>query len=250
MRRYRTNSRADVAFLRDSRLDKACVTAAIQEYDEVYKKFSASEVDVAELLGLRNLSSFIGELFASRIKLCTGKMFEKNPHQDGYPDLLLMDDVGRKEWGLLRNRLREKKPFSPFPTGGLEVKATCGTTPTPAQCARRGLQKPGLGDARLPLLSGYDWKAHHQKTNYLLGIFWDFIDGAPSIIAVFYSAHLTREDWGAVIQPREGGGNTTSLSIMTRAGVRKMCQNWLVMIDEPGYREFFSRYNGVPLSHF
>jgi len=61
----------------------------------------AFEVDVFALLGMRNLSAFIGELFAAAIILEHSELFRKNPHQDGYPDLVLLDRAGVTEWARL-----------------------------------------------------------------------------------------------------------------------------------------------------
>lgn len=241
--RFLINPDADLAMMRREQLSMDAVLKSIDRTHTLIGKFKEFDVDVFSLLGMRNLSAFIGEIFAAQMVHVSDGTFRKNPHQDGYPDLLLMDKEGAASWGELSHRLKEKGPFSPFPTGGLEVKATCGAVPTPVQCAKRGLEKPGLGDQRIAFLTGYDWKAHHQQTNNLIGLFWDFIDGAPHIIGVFYSSKLTPADWGAIIQPREGGGRTTSVSIMTRAGVRKMCNSWLVVLNDQRYLDFFSRYN-------
>src|SRR2546423_1065550 len=84
------------------------------------------------------------------------------------PDLLLMDAYGRREWERLWDRRSDKLPFSPFVGGGIEVKATCGSVPTPDVCRKRKKTRPGLGDSRIDCLTGYDWKAHHRGTNNLL----------------------------------------------------------------------------------
>lgn len=207
-------------------------------------QLSRFEVDVFALLGMRNLSAFVGEVFAAAMILEHPEFFKKNPHQDGYPDLLLLDDVGSAEWNKLANRVRDKAPFSPYATGGFEVKATCGAVPTPAQCSKRGFVKPDIGDQRVKALTGYDWKAHHRETNRLFGLVWDFIDGCPAIAAVFYRNDLTENDWGKIVQPRDGGGRTTSVSIMTREGVRKMYNGWVVVIDSEPYARFFDSRNG------
>lgn len=202
-------------------------------------------VDVFSILGMRNLSAFIGELFAaSLIKESNGK-YIKNPHQDGYPDLLLMNASGTAAYAKLERagQLRDKGPFSPFADGGLEIKATCGSVPTPAVCQKKGQQKPGIGDTRIGLMKSYDWKAHHQETKNLIGIFWDFHDRVPHIIAVFFGNNLIKNDWGGIIQPKTGGGRTTSVSIMTRLGVKKMYSNWLVVEKDPRYTKFFNTYN-------
>jgi hypothetical protein len=217
---------------------------AVSIFNERIAKLAEFEIDISRLLGMRNLSAFVGELYGASVIKAAGTLYRKNPHQDGYPDLLLMDDKGSREWERLKNQLRDKKPFSPFRAGGIEIKATVGSVPSPQWFQTRGLQKPDIGDSRIEFLRGYDWKAHHRGTNNLLGLLWDFVKGVPCICAVFYSHDLTQADWGEIIQPREGGGNTTSVSIMTRAGVRKMYDGWLYVLDSPRCREFLDRYNG------
>jgi len=219
------------------------VSKSVKDMRDLIKKFNEFEINISELLGLRNLSAFVGELFAQCLKKNSSGLFIKNPHQDGYPDLLLMDERGRRLYKKLSNRLKEKAPFSPFPNGGIEIKATVGSVPTPKICAKRGYEKPGLGDQRIHLLSGYDWKAHHQETNNLLSILWDFIDGYPTVIAAFYSKDLNLKDWGAIVKPKAGGGRTTSVSIMTREGIKKMYDNTLLVIDDERYINFLNNYN-------
>ena len=229
MERYIVNPKVDLEVLRGVLMQAGHITTALHGAHEVLRKLEDFDMNVAELLGMRNLSAFAGEVFAAGMVKAFDGVFRKNPHQDGYPDLLLMDHPGTTAWNKLETQWRDKSPFSPFLSGGVEVKATCGSVPHDARCRRLGYPgKPRIGDARIPLLTGYDWKAHHQQTNLLLGLVWDFIDGHLRIVAVFYSNSLNttggarNPDWGAIIQPREGGGRTTSVSIMTRAGVRKM----------------------------
>jgi len=224
-------------------VEKKLIQTALDYTHSIIDKFAQFDVDVFGILGMRNLSAFIGEIFAAAIIKHSNGLFLKNPHQDGYPDLLLMDKNGLQLWADLKNRTREKQPFSPFQNGGIEIKATCGSVSTPAVCARRGVEKPDIGDQRIQVLQGYDWKAHHRDTNNLMGILWDFIDGVPRIVAVFFSNNLTIAEWGAIVQPREGGGRTTSVSIMTRAGVRKMYDGCLYVIDDNRYIAFLNRYN-------
>lgn len=241
---YVSNPVTHILGPRGFQLDTVGVERAIHRTRTLVDQLSKFEVDVFALLGMRNLSSFVGEVFAAAMILEHPELLKKNPHQDGYPDLLLLDNDGAKEWRRLSNKLREKSPFSPFATGGFEVKATCGSVPTPTECARKGREKPDIGDQRIDLLTGYDWKAHHQETNNLFGLFWDFIDGCPTITAVFYRGDLTKQDWGVIVQPREGGGRTTSVSIMTREGVRKMYYGWVSFIAREPYAVFFDRRNG------
>jgi transcriptional regulator with XRE-family HTH domain len=211
--------------------------------DDIY----AVDLDIAEVLGMRNLSAFIGELYAAALIRISNGLFVKNPHQDGYPDLLLLDNTGKKEWAQLAQRRKEKAPFSPFAGGGIEVKATCGSVPTPAACKKKGFEKPDLGDRRIGCMMGYDWKAHHRDTNNLIGLLWDFLDARPRIAAVFFSSDLRVSDWGEIVQPKDGGGRTTSVSIMGGTGIRKMYEGWICVLKEGGYREFLNRRNRADL---
>ena len=241
---YIINHRATITGPRGFVLEPGGVERAVHRTRILVSKLAEFDVDVFALLGIRNLSAFVGEVFASAMVLEHPEVFKKNPHQDGYPDLLLLDQVGNKELAKLMNRLREKGPFSPFVSGGFEVKATCGSVPTPGQCQRRGYEKPDMGDQRIAVLNSYDWKAHHRETNYLFGLVWDFIEKVPAIVAVCYSSKLSENDWSPIIQPRAGGGRTTSVSIMTRDGVRKMYTGWVAVIHSEQYATFFDRRNG------
>lgn len=251
---YLINECANTEFLSSKgekeKVDLEMFREALKDTHQVIDKITRDiPVNVFEILGMRNLSAFVGELFAkSLVKMSHGK-FVSNPHQDGYPDLLLMNKSGKITYEKLKasGRLREKSPFSPFEVGGLEIKATCGSVPTPAECSKRGLSKPDMGDERIRLVRGYDWKAHHRETNNLIGIFWDFFMGSPHIVGVFFCANLSEEDWGKIVQPKEGGGRTTSVSIMTRAGVWKMYANWIAIKDDSRYINFFNRYNNDSL---
>ena len=248
---YITNRDACIMGPRGHLLEASRIEGAICRTREIMEKVQDFEVDIISILGMRNLSSFVGEVFAASMVKEFPSILGKNPHQDGYPDLLLLDGVGNDNWSSLAGRLREKGPFSPFATGGFEIKATCGSVPTPAQCARKHRDKPGLGDARVDLLTKYDWKAHHRETNYLFGLVWDFIDCIPEIVAVFYSSCLATPDWGSIIKPTDGGGRTTSVSIMTRKGVEKMYSGWVTVINEDSYMSFFDWYNcGTLLSDY
>jgi hypothetical protein len=216
---------------------------AVTRADEIITKIQNFDVDISKILGMRNLSAFVGEVYAAALATESDGLFVQNPHQDGYPDLLVMTDEGKAEMERLKDNMRDKKPFSPFIPGGLEVKATVGSVPSPAALLKRGLVKPDIGDNRIALLSGYDWKAHHRETNNLIGILWDFVDGKPTFVAVFYSNQLLTDDWGKIVQPKDGGGRTTSVSIMQKTGIRKMYDGWLAVIDDDRYINFLNKYN-------
>ncbi len=247
---YLINRNANTAFMSGSgnqeTIDLLIFENALHDVHNVIDTIIKEiQVDIFSILGMRNLSSFIGELFANSLAKKSKDRFIRNPHQDGYPDLLLMDEQGIKLYEEItaRGGIRDKSPFSPFPNSGIEVKATCGSVPTPTQCASRGIEKPDMGETRIEVMLGYDWKAHHRETKNLVGILWDFLDGVPRIVAVFFGNNMKESDWGRIVQPREGGGRTTSVSIMTRLGVNEMYMNWIAVIKDPRYVNFINKYN-------
>lgn len=213
---------------------------ALKELSDTTMRF---DINIFETLGMRNLSGMIGEYFArSVMKISNGKL-ESNLHQDGYPDLLLVDTPQKKAYFdklyTESNGKRypiDKEHFSPFLYGGIEVKATCGSTPPAYK-----VPKPLIGEQRVNLVNSFDWKAHHRTTNHLLAVLWDFIDGLPTYVAAFYQDNLDIEDWGEIVQPREGGGRTTSVSIMNTQGVKKMCHNWVAVLNDNSYVELLAK---------
>lgn len=94
---YLTNNALSPVVVRSSQqipIDRDLFTAAINETHDMIDDLYAASIDIATVLGMRNLSSFIGELYATAFQKRCGELFRRNPHQDGYPDLLLMDKVG------------------------------------------------------------------------------------------------------------------------------------------------------------
>jgi len=209
---------------------------AIRTLDEQTKKF---DINIFETLGMRNLSGMVGEYFAKSVERFSHGRLHSNLHQDGYPDLLRTDTPERSAYYQSlyteidgKKYPKDKSLFSPFKYGGVEVKATCGSTPPASKSP-----KPLIGEQRIGKLTSFDWKAHHRETNHLLSILWDFIDEVPTIVACFYCNDLTIDDWGKIVQPKSDGGRTTSVSIMKSAGVKKMCDGWLAVIDSEPYIE-------------
>lgn len=217
---------------------------AIRTLDEQTRQF---DINIFEVLGMRNLSGMVGEYFAKSVERFSNNRLHSNLHQDGYPDLLLTNTPERHSYFKTlytvvngKKYPKDKSLFSPFLFGGVEVKATCGSTPSAAV-----KPKPLIGEQRIENVNSFDWKAHHRETNNLLSIFWDFIDEVPTIAACFYRNDLTIHDWGKIVQPRIEGGRTTSVSIMTSAGVKKMCQGWLAMIDRQEYISAFAKQKWI-----
>ena len=208
--------------------------AAIKTLDEQTKAF---DINIFEAMGMRNLSGIVGEYLGKSLQRFSNDALHSNLHQDGYPDLLLTNTPEEKEYfsslySIIDGKKypKDKSSFSPYKYGGIEVKATCGSTP-PAS----NIPKPLIGEQRITLINSFDWKAHHRTTNNLIGILWDFCHEVPTIVAAFYCNSLTIDDWGKIVQPKEGGGRTTSVSIMNSVGIKKMCKNWIAVIDDESY---------------
>ncbi|MDE6231343.1 MAG: hypothetical protein K2M37_06960 [Muribaculaceae bacterium] len=212
---------------------------ALRKLNETTQEF---DINIFETLGMRNLSGMVGEYFARSVMRIAKGRLQSNLHQDGYPDLLLTDTKEKREYfeTLYTEDNGKKYPvskeaFSPYKYGGIEIKATCGSTPPASKVA-----KPLVGEQRVHLINSFDWKAHHRTTNHLLAILWDFIDGNPTIVACFYQDQLEVNDWGKIVQPHDGGGRTTSVSIMQKSGIQKMCNGWVAVLDDPAYIELLS----------
>ena len=243
---YITNNNHSISINGELIIDNLCLLNAIifcnnalRDLDLSTKKFS---INIFETLGMRNLSGLVGEYFAKSLQFNSNGFLHSNLHQDGYPDLLLINNKERLDYfnslytvNNGKMHPKDKSLFSPYKYGGIEVKATCGSTPSASK-----QPKPLIGEQRISLVTGFDWKAHHRETNNLLGIFWDFIDEVPTIVACFYRNDLTVDDWGKIVQPKENAGRTTSVSIMNSQGISKMCDGWLAIINRPEYLNKFS----------
>lgn len=243
---YLVRSHEPIAVVRGNKtitVDVGIFLAAIELTHQLIDQIYAVDFDIASALGTRNLSAFVGELVAASAIRASDGLFRRNPHQDGYPDLLLMDRVGVSAWKGLENRHDEKGPFSPFVSGGIEVKATCGSVPTPKEFRKKKQKKPTLGETRIDFMKGYDWKAHHRETNNLIGVLWDFVENRPRIVAVFFSSELGQDDWGKIVSPKEGGGRTTSVSIMKPEGIKKMYNGWITVMKDVRYVAFLNKRN-------
>lgn len=246
-RDYILNIHQHVSYHGTTILSAKDVEEAMNLANEALKDLNDStmrfDINIFETLGLRNMSGMIGEYFARCVmKVAKGKL-ETNLHQDGYPDLLLVDTPEKKAYFKTlyhqvdgRRRPVDKTHFSPFKYGGIEIKATCGSTPPSTKAP-----KPLIGEQRISLINGFDWKAHHRDTNHLLALFWDFIDGLPTCVAAFYQDSLVKDDWGKIVQPKTDGGRTTSVSVMKAKGVKKMCGNWLAVINDEAYIELLAK---------
>lgn len=241
---------ADTRFVLEPMNVARCVLAANKTIQLLHRVTLTFNINLFELLGLRNLSSFIGEIFKAQVLAHNSALFITNPNQDGYPDLCALTPKGLEyvEKNTAAEILNSAKDlWSPYPFGGIEVKATCGNTPN-----SKVLAKPKIGESRIPILVDAEWKAHHQHTNYLLGVYWDFVEAVPAILAAFYSNRLTTADWGNMVVPKDGS-RSTSVSIMKKCkaahydyGVGKMGQGWIVLPDAEAELDAMVRVFAVP----
>lgn len=246
-RDYIQNRKQKVSYEGTEILTAQDVVRAMNKANEALKNLSETtmrfDINIFETLGMRNLSGMIGEYFARSVMMISDGKLASNLHQDGYPDLLLVDTPQKKAYFETlytehdgRKYPIDKEHFSPFLYGGIEVKATCGSTPPASK-----VPKPLIGEQRVKLINSFDWKSHHRNTNHLLAILWDFIDTLPTCVAAFYQDNLSTEDWGEIVQPRKDGGRTTSVSIMKSQGVKKMCNNWIAVLNDDAYIELLAK---------
>ncbi len=247
MNKYIYNPSARIDFNGEIVLTQNEVLEAIRLTNDAIRKLheqtSTEQINIFEILGMRNLSGVVGEYFGRCIVSAANGKLHSNLHQDGYPDLILINTPEKKAYfqTLYTEKNGKKYPnskskFSPFLYGGIEVKATCGCVP-PATESRA---KPIIGEQRIENIKSFDWKAHHRATNHLLALLWDFIDEIPTVVACFYRSDLTVQDWGKIVQPKPEGGKTTSVSVMPPRGVKRMCEGWVAVLDNPIYTRHLS----------
>ena len=108
---------------------------------------------------------------------------------------------------------------------------------------KKKLKRPKFKESRINFIKKFDWKAHHQETNNLIGILWDFINETPTILGIFYSNNLDQNDWGDIIQPKIDGGKTTSVSIMNKSGINKMYLGWILVFNNDSLISMIDKFN-------
>jgi hypothetical protein len=188
-------------------------------------------VNIFDAIDFRMLSGMLGEALITIISQ-TSDVLVKNPHIDGYPDLL---DVSSPEkicfYQLPHSNDTPRDRFRDYTYGGIEIKNTFGV-----KINKQILQK---GQPRISKINKkLDWKAHHENTNYLLGLYSEFIDDVPQIVAAFYSDELNSDDWKKKQNPREGSA-MTSFSAIDKSGWLKMKGNLIICINNQVYLNFF-----------
>lgn len=219
--------------LSDMTVDMDTVLAAIESTNKKLRSISDYtkdlSLDIFKVLDLRTLSGAVGETFVGEMSKINPYL-RKNPSIDGYPDLV---QCVSPEMISYYKTYASQDSKEAFRYGGIEVKDTFGYKKTNIDLFD-GEQRIGKINSRL------EWKAHHQKTNHLLGLYSDYINGYPSIVAVFYSDELVPDDWSAKAEPK-GDSAMTSFSTLQPTGFKKMLSGIRICLNEPQYLQFFGQ---------
>lgn len=219
--------------LSNLQVDVSDIVSAIESTNhKIYAIANSTQnfsVDIFKIIDLRTLSGAIGETFVSEMaKVCPA--LKKNPSIDGYPDLV---QCSTPEMLTYFKEYASKDSKEAFYYGGIEVKNTFGYKKSKVELFN--------GEQRIDFIKkDLEWKAHHQKTNHLLGLYSDFINGYPTIVAAFYSDKLLPDDWTIKAEPK-GNSAMTSFSTMQKTGFIKMLRGMLVCLDDSKYINFFTR---------
>lgn len=219
--------------LSDSAISISDVLRAIESTNQKLRSISdftkSLSLDIFKVLDLRTLSGAVGETFVGEMsEIIPG--LKKNPSIDGYPDLV---QCVTPEMLTYYNSYASQDSKESFQFGGIEVKNTFG------------YKKSGIdlfdGEQRIDRINKrLEWKAHHQKTNHLLGLYSDYINGYPAIVAAFYSDCLSPDDWSVRAEP-QGNSAMTSFSTLLTPGYKKMLSGIKICLDDPQYLQFFGQ---------
>ena len=77
MSSYRYNLSANLSIVRNQSFSLELIKNAILKFNDTIKKIFDADIDISVLLGMRNLSSFVGEVFAASIISCSNKKFNE-----------------------------------------------------------------------------------------------------------------------------------------------------------------------------
>lgn len=213
--------------------------------NNVSSYFIEIELDIFNILGQRNISGFIGEVFSKTLSSKVNGLIS-NPHQDGRPDIINVSSLESKRFFyssfLDRNhRIPIKERFSPYPYGGIEIKCSIGETYLNKELKNILLREYNTDkfDIRIPrgmAFSTLTYWGHHRDCSNLLGIYYDYYDNSyynPQIIALFY-AELDQSDWSELSIGKVGSKKTSNTSL-NLCGRDKIRRNVVAVIDDYRY---------------
>ena len=211
--------------------------------------FEELELEIFHILGQRNISGLIGEVFSRFLEKDVASL-RSNPHQDGRPDLLNIQSQKSKDYFRYSflddgEKYPIKSRFSPYPHGGIEVKCTIGDSRSVKKEVKAKLlsQKYGVDvfDVNIPridLFGGITYWAHHQDCSSLLGIYYDYYDKQkfnPQIISLFYT-ELEKSDWYDISVGNIDSKKTSNTSLRP-SGKEKIKNGLVAIIDDERYSE-------------
>tara|TARA_B110000879_G_scaffold9466_1_gene12206 strand:- start:3086 stop:3886 length:801 start_codon:yes stop_codon:yes gene_type:complete len=214
--------------------------------------FSELGFDIYEILGQRNLSGFVGEVFVrSFSRIVDG--FRNNPHADGRPDLL--DISANVAETFLKNEcfnadgMPVRSFLAPFKYGGIEVKCTIGT---PVHDHKKKLQELHgvknfeIGMPRINFLKSLTYWGHHTSCENLLGVYYDYVaehEGVPQIMMIMHSELEVETDWNAVSIGKKGSKKTSNTSL-TKPARDKLLNKIVVIANSKVYIDRISGIGG------
>jgi hypothetical protein len=219
---------------------------------EILYKFNELNIDFLESLGQRNLSGVIGEIF-KHFLVRELKEFMLNPHSDGQPDLIFLNDNEKLSYyekcflKIGSKTLPIKDRFSPFKYGGIEVKCTIGTHRfSSADLISRNNTPFKSNESRINYLKDFTYVSHHRKTVDLVGLYYDYYEDAgfiPQILGVFF-AQIPKVDWTEMTLPKENiktlkTSKTTSFTALLPSGKKKLKDNSIILINNSNYIKRF-----------
>ena len=183
-------------------------------------------IDLLEVIDKKQMGQFIGSIFVQKVSDSIPYLI-KTPSQTGHPDLI------PSEYGA-KNSKWDQGFYDQFPYGGVEVKTSIGSM-------KSGVTRTlPVGQPRIEHMSGVEWKGHHRKINNLLGLYWDYRQNVPFIIAGFFSNCLVPNDF-TYSEQKPGGGNTTNVAITKSSAKLKMGKGWVFCLKNNEYKEFLEK---------
>jgi muconolactone delta-isomerase len=200
---------------------------SMREVAKVCNEFAG--LDIFDVVDKKVTGSILGSVFVRKFSVIAKDYLGLNPSQTGNPDLIPAEYLGQNDEGI---------NWDQFPYGGIEVKTSCGDIPTGVTWKLKNRE------SRIEYLQNVVWKGHHTAINNLLGLYWDYCEQSPMIMATFYSNELVSSDFTNTI-PKPGGGHTTSVCITKSSAIAKMGRNWVFIVDLPDYIKFFKNRFGI-----
>lgn len=203
--------------------------------------FFATTDSFYEILNQRNLSGFLGEIF-KKVICELDKNFIPNPHPDGRPDILHLENPSivkhfNEECFDQITKLPIRSFLAPFQFNGIEVKASIGSL--------RGAAKDfPIGKPRINDISSINYWAHHRHACNLLGIYYDFCEynnGMPQIKALFFCS-LVEDDWNKVSLGKAENKKTSNTSL-NKDGISKLKNSLILYSNEQKYIDYFRKNN-------